>query len=385
MKLLLTTDTVGGVWDYTAALAAALDASGHCVLLAVLGEPDAARLAQVPPSVEVVAHPFRLEWMPDAAADVAAAGSWLASLARGLRADVVHLNQMAYGTQPFGAPMLVVVHSDVFSWFGETLGAAPAGAEWARYAARVKAGLAGAHAVVAPSAYQARLTLRHYGRAVDRVIHNGVAAPAERPAPRAEALVVSAARAWDAAKGVDVLDAALARLGAAAPPAHLLGELASPAGEGFQPRRLVAHGKLGRPETDAWLARASLYVAPSRYEPFGLAPLEAALRGCALVLSDLGSFRELWDGCAAFFPVGDADALAALLGGLAADAPRRAALARAAQARAAERYTVERMTDSYLALYRELAGHGSRPVVLPPPSATTPAQSSPRVPRPATS
>ena len=37
-----------------------------------------------------------------------------------------------------------------------------------------------------------------------------------------------------------------------------------------------------------------------RFEPFGLAVLEAARAGCALVLSDIATFRELWDGAALF-------------------------------------------------------------------------------------
>jgi glycosyltransferase involved in cell wall biosynthesis len=73
---------------------------------------------------------------------------------------------------------------------------------------------------------------------------------------------------------------------------------------------------------------------PSLYEPFGLAPLEAALRGCALVLSDIGSFRELWDGCAAFFPRGDAEVLAAVLAELEADPKRGARLANPPPSRA---------------------------------------------------
>src|SRR5262245_35733789 len=49
------------------------------------------------------------------------------------------------------------------------------------------------------------------------------------------------------------------------------------------------------------LARTAIYAATSQYEPFGLAPVEAALSKCALVASDIPSFRELWDGAAGFF------------------------------------------------------------------------------------
>ena len=49
------------------------------------------------------------------------------------------------------------------------------------------------------------------------------------------------------------------------------------------------------------------------YEPFGLAVLEAAQAGCALVLSDIPTFRELWDGAAMFVPPGRRRRLAAPL------------------------------------------------------------------------
>src|SRR5690606_35787981 len=92
-----------------------------------------------------------------------------------------------------------------------------------------------------------------------------------------------------------------------------------------------------------------------RYEPFGLAPLEAALAGCALVLADIPTYRELWEGCGEFYPPGDAAALAAAIRGLMDAEGRRRALAEAARARAAERYSPERMARQYEALYRELA------------------------------
>ena len=111
-------------------------------------------------------------------------------------------------------------------------------------------------------------------------------------------------------QGVDLLDAAVGMLGPGFPPVHLLGEAAAPHGGMFEAANLVMHGRVERAEVDGWMRRATVYVAPSRYEPFGLAPLEAALAGCALVLSDIATFRELWDGCAEFFAPGDPAALA---------------------------------------------------------------------------
>jgi glycosyltransferase involved in cell wall biosynthesis len=354
MRILLTTDSVGGVWDYAATLAGELRACGHDVLLAVIGDPSPARLASLSPRVEVDTRAFRLEWMPDAARDVEAAGRWLESLARSWCPDVVHLNQFAYATHHFGAPTLVVAHSDVLSWFEQTLSDAP-GPEWSQYVGWVRAGLEAADLVVAPSAYQAALTERHYGRTVDRVIHNGAPRLPRAPGPR-DRIAITAGRAWDAAKGVEVVNAAARMLRESGPPIHLFGEDMSAAAGSPATENLVRHGQIPHAELVDWMGRASMYVAASRYEPFGLAPLEAALEGCALVLSDIGSFRELWDGCAAFFPSGNAAALAATLSGLDRDPARRAALARAASERAAEHYTAERFAGEYLDLYRELTG-----------------------------
>lgn len=352
MRILLTADTVGGVWDHAVTLAHALDARGHEVLLAVIGDPRGPRLAHVPGGVQVVWRTYRLEWMRDAADDVRAAGEWLAGLAHAWLPDVVHLNQMAYAAHAFPAPVLVVVHSDVVSWWGEVMDRPPP-PDQAGYAAWVRAGLAAADVVAAPSAYQAAMVERNLGARDVRVVHNGVAAPGAPPEGR-EPITLGVGRAWDVGKGIDVLDAAAGRLGEDGFPVHVVGDLVGPGGERFHPRYATAHGRVERAEVDAWMRRASIFVSASRYEPFGLGPLEAALHGCALVLSDIGSYRELWDGCAAFFPCGDAAALADALRAQASDAPRRERLAAAARKRALRRYTDARMASAYLELYEAM-------------------------------
>jgi glycosyltransferase involved in cell wall biosynthesis len=82
--------------------------------------------------------------------------------------------------------------------------------------------------------------------------------------------------------------------------------------------------------------------------------LEATLAGCALVMADIPTFRELWDGCALFYPPGDADALAAVCRELLQDPEHRQVLARAAAERARERYNPGRMAAGYEALYHKI-------------------------------
>ena len=354
MKVLLTTDTVGGVWDHTVTLARELDAAGHEVLVAVIGEPRDERLAALPAGVQVVWRAYRLEWMQDAADDVRAAGQWLRGIAEKWVPDVVHLNQIAYAVEDFGAPVLVAVHSDVISWWPHVHGVEAPMEEWGTYRQWLRAGLRSADAVVTPTAYQGALVMRYYGMEITRVIHNGIHFVDEETTPRQDGLVLSVGRLWDRGKGVDLLDEAAALLRDEAPEIHVIGETVAPHGEAFSVRNVTAHGRVERAQVDEWMRRASVYVAPSRYEPFGLAPLEAALHGCALVLSDIGTFRELWDGCAEFFPSGDALALAQAIRRVTNDDARRARLARAARTRAARRYTARRMASEYMELYHQM-------------------------------
>ena len=102
------------------------------------------------------------------------------------------------------------------------------------------------------------------------------------------------------------------------------------------------------------LSRAVIYIAPSKYEPFGLSPLEAALSKCALVANDIPSFREIWGNAAVYFRRDDADSLRDVLMQLHGDPALCLSYADRAYRRAIERYTAEQMVDEYMQLYSAL-------------------------------
>jgi glycosyltransferase involved in cell wall biosynthesis len=114
-----------------------------------------------------------------------------------------------------------------------------------------------------------------------------------------------------------------------------------------------ALGQLSAQEIGAWLARARIYASSALYEPFGLGVLEAAQAGCALVLSDIPTFHELWDGAAVFVDPNSPQAYAEAFDALAGDPPRALRLGELARARAA-RFTVEAMSAKVLDIYRGL-------------------------------
>lgn len=351
-RVLMTVDTVGGVWTHGLDLAEQLARRGVAVTLASLGPlPSPAQREAVERlgGVGLEAGDFRLEWMDDPWLDVNAAGEWLLELEARLHPDVVHLNGYTHGALPWRAPVLVGAHSCVSSWFRAVRGEALP-PRWDAYRRKVAQGLRGAGCVAAPSGFMLRELRRHYGfsgRGV--VIYNGRAPGAGAPREK-EPFIFTAGRLWDEAKNAATLDATAREIPW---PVIAAGETRAPGGSEASLDHLVILGRLEAGEVADWMARASVFALPALYEPFGLTPLEAALAGCALVLGDILSLREIWGEAAFFVPPRDTRALARALDLLMSDRELRADYAGRARARAAE-LTPERMASQYIARYLEL-------------------------------
>ena len=119
---------------------------------------------------------------------------------------------------------------------------------------------------------------------------NGRAALTAAPVVK-EPFILAVGRLWDEAKNVAALERVAPRLGW---PVSVAGEEAHPGGGQVRPGHVRRLGRLAPEALAPWFARASIYALPARYEPFGLSALEAALAGCALVLGDIPSLREVW-------------------------------------------------------------------------------------------
>jgi glycogen synthase len=351
--VLMTADAVGGVWTYALELAKGLGAHGVRTTLAVMGPaPSEAALREAAsiPELDVRHAPFKLEWMPDAWADVDAASDWLLGLAAEVRPDLVHLNGFAHAALPWDVPNVCVVHSDVASWWKAVKGVPAPADEWAEYRRRVRSGLRAASAVVAPTQAMLDAAIEEYGPIANAsVIYNGrqpmpIVGVGKRP------MIFGAGRLWDEAKNVAALERAAPHVEW---PIYVAGDAQPPEGERRRVPGLNLLGKLPPDIMHAWYGRASVFALPARYEPFGLCVLEAALARCALVLGDIPSLRELWDGAALFVPPDDDQALAAALNRLAGNEGERQEMAVKARERAAS-YSARTMACNYLFLYQDL-------------------------------
>jgi len=355
-RILMTTDAVGGVWSFTTRLASALAGLGADIHLVTIGpRPRADQRDMLSGSpVRLIESDLALEWQDPKGTDLSRARNVLATLSRDIRPDLVHLNSYREATFDWPAPVLLTAHSCVNSWALACNDVAwLSQPRWRHYTEYVKAGLDQTDAWVAPTqAFRDVMHDLYRPRRKGRVVWNGSVIPGA--VPDKEPFILAAGRMWDAAKN-------LAALSAAATSVDWSIVVAGAASKGPDAAcGIKLMGELPHDELGALMQRAAIFVSPARYEPFGLSVLEAASAGCALVLSDIPTFRELWDGCASFVAPDDVGQLSAALNELCADAPKREQLRQAASERA-RRYTISRTVDAYARLYRSLMAQAKAP------------------------
>jgi glycogen synthase len=344
----MSADTVGGVWNYSISLIRALAPYGIEVILATMGRPPSANQRHQVQSIRnlyLESSNFKLEWMDDPWTEVTRAGDWLLAIEARWRPAIIHLNGYSHAALAWRAPAIVVAHSCVLSWW-DAVRPEPIPARWKRYEEQVTAGLCAAKMVIAPTAAMLadlRRLYRWNGNGV--VIWNGLG-PRNRGCDRKEKLILTVGRFWDEAKNLRALESVASQVSW---PIYAAGE-AEVISENSQLKRL---GHLSAARVWNWMRRASVYALPARYEPFGLSILEAALSGCALVVGDIPSLRELWDGAARFVMPDDIAGLCHELTSLIADQRLREDFAARARRRACL-YGLERMAKEYVSVYQNV-------------------------------
>jgi glycogen synthase len=348
-RILMTADTVGGVWTYAMELCRALGVYGIEIALATMGAPlspsqrtEAASLQ----NIRIFESDYKLEWMADPWDEVDSAGEWIMKLEDEFQPDLVHLNNFSHGALPWRAPKIVVGHSCVLSWWQATK-RCEAPREWDMYRTRVMEGLALADFVIAPSRAMLTSLEQHYGPfAGCGVIPNGRGLSRNRSRAKHN-FILGAGRLWDEAKNVAALASCAPNLSW---PVFVAGEKREPNGKETQHSQIRHLGHLPQSKLQAWFERAAIFAAPARYEPFGLSILEAALAGCALVLGDIPSLRENWNDAALFVAPEDPRALEVALERLINTPELRHELSLKAR-ETASRFTPERMAENYVITY----------------------------------
>ena len=345
MRLLLITDSVGGVWTYSLELARALRPLGVEATLAIAGPAPSRAKMEEASALRLVQSGLPLEWIETNPGAVRRAGQEIADLASREGADIVQVSSAALvAGYDSPVPAVAVQHSCVASWWEAVkAGPLPGDLQWRRDL--VAAGLARASAVVAPSAAFAAETTRLYAVPATAV-YNGRCTEPRADIPPGE-FVITAARLWDEGKNAALLDRVAGMVQA---PLLAVGPVTGPNGASVHLEHLQLLGELEPARLQGLLAACPIYASAALYEPFGLSVLEAAQAGCALVLSDIPTHRELWTDAAVFIPARDAAGFAAAIEDLMASPSERERLGNLARRRSAT-FTPERMALRMAEIY----------------------------------
>ncbi|TCN28440.1 glycosyltransferase family 4 protein [Sinorhizobium americanum] len=346
-RILMSVDAVGGVWRYAMDLAEALRKAGIETVFAGFGPApsmaqsrEAARIGRL----EWLATP--LDWMADDESALKSAADGLGELSLRHSVDLMHLNlpSQAAGLA-LQVPVVTVSHSCVATWF-EAVRKSGLPEAWLWQKRRNRLGFDRSDVVLAPSWSHAAALERCYGPIDNLAVAYNSSREQPVTIPKQD-FVFAAGRWWDEGKNGAVLDRAAAAIRW---PVVMAGACSGPNGQHLAIAQADHRGELSHERVMALMSSAAVVVSPSIYEPFGLAPLEAAGAGAALVLADIATYRELWDGAARFFDPRDPEALADAVNDLTRDAAHRAELGRSARSRS-QCFTIEAQRDRVLDAY----------------------------------
>jgi glycosyltransferase involved in cell wall biosynthesis len=357
MRVLLTTDTVGGVWTFTKELAVELIRQHHSVAMVSFGQlpsPEqsewSARTAdRHSDKFQYHASSVPLEWMKDNERAYSAGEAELLRIADQFAPDILHTNQFCFGKLPLSIPKIATAHSDVLSW---AQACKPDGLErspWlSRYCEMVQEGLHGADAVVAPTSWMMNALANNFEvRASRYVIMNGRSIIPVRSADGRALRAVTAGRLWDEAKNIVSLESVNSPIPIVVAGSFAFDVVSAPR----IPANLEFRGVLSEAALLELFNSSSIYIACSVYEPFGLAAVEAASCGCAVICNDIPSLREVWADAAIYYS--DTQSLEAVLHTF-HSSPALLAEARSRSLLRARRLTARNMAQQYRTLYKQV-------------------------------
>ncbi len=353
MKVLMTTDTVGGVWNYSLELCKELEKYDVQIHLAAMGAwPSRQQREQISQCENVILYKsdFKLEWMQDPWDDVEKSHKWINSIYHTIQPDLIHLNNYVQRDEDWNCPVVTVFHSCVTSWWQAVKGTALP-SSWEAYSKMVKNSLNKSDMVVSPTkAIIEKAKDFHNITVPTKVIYNGKAMEFEEEVEK-ENFLLCTGRIWDEGKNLRLLSKIAQNLPW---PVYIAGNNVNPnTGNICEVENVHFLGKLEPEELKLWMQRAEIFVSPTKYEPFGLSILEAAKAGCALALSNIDTLQELWHGNAIFFDPENAGEAEKVILELISDKDFRDKMASRSK-KAAETYCSKKMSSEYFELYKSL-------------------------------
>lgn len=352
MKILMTTDNIGGVWTFAIDMARGLEKHGAEVVLAVIGEPLTFRQKRELSGIAYRHFTAKQEWMDNPWKSVYAAGQWLMWLKELEDPDIIHLNSYTLGCLDWNIPVIITIHSCVLSWW-EAVKKEQAPELWNDYRNHITAGIQSAGFITAPSGFMLNAAEKQYGPFRNKkLIYNGRSLKGFRRGKK-EKIIFSMGRFWDEAKNIGLLIEAARYINY---PVYIAGKV-NPDEAIKLPSNLTLLGHLSPRQVYEWLSKSWLYALPVKYEPFGYSFLEAAFSGCVLVGGDIPSMHEIWGDAMIYSDTDDAGQLARTINYLLENEWYLNQMSDRAYNHAIGNYTEEKMLEKYFKLYNNMESY----------------------------
>lgn len=351
-KILMTACANGGIWTYTSNLVQELAKHGCEIHLAIMGQKLTSEQQFLLSEVEnlsVYESLYSFEWSDRADANQDSKEQWLLNLEHKIRPDFIHLNSITQGAIPFSAPVITVCHSNkiALQCDGKELPTERTNA----FRERVALSFQRSDLIVGTTKCTLDKLEALYGPIPNTaLIYNGVNCLMYNYHQEKEELILSVASDTDELKAYKNLENTAPKIdweirvvNDATEPKEIASEFAYLKCE-FQ----SSHNQIKKE-----LSKASVFVQPAQANPFELPSIEAAFCGCAILVNDTASSRELWEDCAVYFDPEDPQDLQDKLKKLQDNFYWRDEMARRARNRAFH-FTVETSAQNYLNIYNKL-------------------------------
>ena len=353
IKILMTADTIGGVWTYAISLCRAFQKYNTEIHLMTMGaNPSKQQLDEVVrlKNLHLYSSAYKLEWMDAPWEDVRLAGEWVRTVYNEVKPDIIHFNNYGQVNGLWDCPVVTVFHSCVQTWW-EAVKKENFPKEWKKYRETVQKALLASDVLIAPTRSILDEAHTAYGKTgFFKIIYNGSNSQVYK-SQKKEPFILTAGRIWDEAKNIRLLSRIAKDLKWPVYVAGTNNDQFKSEEQEFQ--NIFFLGQLSPEELQQLMLKAELFVMPAKYEPFGLAILEAARAGCTLALGNIGTLNEIWGDTAMYFdPYKEEEALK-VLQQLIEDKELRDQLSKKSM-KISEKFTEEAMAANYFEVYKSL-------------------------------
>jgi glycogen(starch) synthase len=364
LKLLMTTDVSGEVWDYTHALCKTLSASGAAkiLVLACGGMPSKEQREQLQNSnYDIVFLEYSFNWRNGFdifQQNINKIETIVNNSIQEFSPDLIHWNN-SFCTLKNDLPQIHAVHEDVLGQiYSQKKHGGISESDYKKYRDIIISSLDMSGVIVATSRFLADEILKKYEiNKKIKIIYNGISFESNSEFAN-EPFLITKLSAQNSYHNLIFLIKTAQKM-----PENIkifvLGE--KPAGNFKKPKNIEFLSGLSGEELKEFYKKSSIYLALSSWDVYSRTQIEAAYSNCAIVANDVPIFRDLWGDCACIFDRNNVNSLIKNINNLIENSRLLNLTAKNCQAKALSVFNSKRMCYEYANLYRDVAQRITKP------------------------